>query len=90
MTEVVSSVKESLEKSELEVVSEKGLSSSQAKIYLTLTKKGPLAFESLSETLDLDKTEVYRAILRLQKLGFVYIGAVPARVYALKMPFLAR
>jgi|WetSurMetagenome_2_1015567.scaffolds.fasta_scaffold141026_1 predicted transcriptional regulator len=66
------------------IASDEGLSFSQAKIYLTLERNGPLAFESISETLDMEKTEVYRAVLRLQKRGFVHVGEVPRRVYPLR------
>jgi hypothetical protein len=71
------------------MVSEKGLSLSQAKIYLTLAKKGPLAFQSISEMLEIEKADVCRAILRLQKLGFVYVGEAPLRVYALRNHLIA-
>jgi predicted transcriptional regulator len=66
------------------IASDGGLSFSQSKIYRTLEKNGPLSFESLSETLDMEKTEVYRAVLRLQKRGFVHVGEVPRRVYPLR------
>jgi hypothetical protein len=72
------------------IAAEQSLSFYQTKIYLTLSKKGPLAFESISKTLKIDKTEVCRAILRLQKLGFVYVGEVPPYVYPLKIHFFAR
>jgi predicted transcriptional regulator len=58
------------------IVTELGLSSSQTKIYLTLAKEGKLSFEHISDMLRIDETEVCRAILRLQKLGLVYIENV--------------
>jgi predicted transcriptional regulator len=56
------------------IANELGLSSSQTKIYLTLAKEGTLSFEQISGMLRIDVTEVCRAILRLQKLGLVYVG----------------
>ncbi len=71
------------------LVFERGLSSAQAKIYLTLTRKGPMAFESISERLKIERADVCRAVLRLQKLGFVYVGECPLRVYGLKNHLIA-
>ncbi len=60
----------------LKIATEQGLSEPQTKIYSTLSKEGPLTFESISKMLKIDETEICRAILRLQKLGLVYVGTV--------------
>lgn len=64
------------EKATSKIATELGLSSSQTKIYLTLAKEGKLPFEYISNMLRIDETEVCRAILRLQKLGLVYLENV--------------
>lgn len=64
--------------SPLKMIIREGLSFSQAKICLALQNSGPLTFESISELLDLEKAEVYRAVLRLEKLGFVNVKEIPS------------
>ena len=63
------------EEATLKIASEQGLSSPKRKIHLDLVKS-PLTFESISKMLEIDETEVCRAILRLHKLGLVYVGDV--------------
>jgi DNA-binding MarR family transcriptional regulator len=72
------------EASLLEVGAEEDLTPSQAKIYVTLTSKGPLTFESISKMLKIDLSDVCRAILRLQKRGFVSVGDVLPIIRSLK------
>ena len=58
-----------------------GLSASEAKVYLTLAKQGPLSAEAVSNYVKIEKQDVYRAVLRLQKLGFVKVRGIPAVFY---------
>ncbi len=69
-------VRTTSEETTLKIATEQGLSAPQTKIYSTLSKKGPSTFESISKILKIDETEICRAILRLQKLGLVYVGDV--------------
>jgi hypothetical protein len=66
------------------IAAEKDLSHSQAKIYMTLATKGPLTFDCISKILRIDLSEVCRAILRLQKRGFVSVGDAFPIIYPLK------
>ena len=75
--ESLSNIGETVEEASfLEVGAEEYLTPSQAKIYVTLISKGPLTFESISKMLKIDLSDVCRAILRLQKRGFVSVGDV--------------
>ncbi len=57
--------------SELQVLTELGLTLKQAKVYLTLVESGPLRVSAISKTSKVARPDVYQTISKLQQIGLV-------------------
>jgi sugar-specific transcriptional regulator TrmB len=56
---------------EIQVLIELGFNTSQAKIYLTILKKGEPTARTVAKTAKMDRAETYRVIAQLCEMGFV-------------------
>ena len=70
----------------IQVMTRLGLTSNQAKIYLALCKSGISDAKQVSENSNVERSETYRIIAKLEKLGLVErIISAPSKFRAISM-----
>jgi sugar-specific transcriptional regulator TrmB len=73
--------KTSINDAEIQTFTKLGLTFVQSKVYLALVKSGFAAIKTISKMAQLDRSEVYRGISELQKIGLVEKAIIRPSIY---------